>query len=214
MWNVTFLYVVVTQSHTPHIIKRITSSRDNILIYPKEHPKGWYIILRAHPKGWYVSQEILRWYVSQELDRLCYLVDFADLLSMGILLPTSYDQVCRRAFPQWAGITETDMSLTNGLRYSTLFVFISRQIPTVLCHGSVVATYTCKPNQLRASSRRDTRWILQLKKGEMEYKDRLLALNLLPLVYDREIKDLTFFFKTLHGFYDLNILNFVVICQS
>ena len=43
----------------------------------------------------------------------------------------------------------------------------------------------------------------------MEYKDRLLALNLLPLVYNREIKDLTFFFKTLHGFYDLNILNFV-----
>jgi hypothetical protein len=34
-------------------------------------------------------------------------------------------------------------------------------------------------------------------------------LNLLPLTYDREIKDLTFFFKLLNGFYDLNISNFV-----
>jgi hypothetical protein len=34
-------------------------------------------------------------------------------------------------------------------------------------------------------------------------------LSLLPLSYDREIKDLTYFFKLLNGFYDLNISNFV-----
>ena len=34
-------------------------------------------------------------------------------------------------------------------------------------------------------------------------------LNLLPLSYDREMKDLTYFFKLLNGFYDLNIFNFV-----
>jgi hypothetical protein len=39
----------------------------------------------------------------------------------------------------------------------------------------------------------------------MTYKDRLLALNLLSLAFDREIKDLTFMFKTLHGFYDLDV---------
>jgi hypothetical protein len=43
----------------------------------------------------------------------------------------------------------------------------------------------------------------------MTYKDRLLALNLLPLAFDREIKDLTFMFKTLHGFYDLDVFDFV-----
>ena len=32
---------------------------------------------------------------------------------------------------------------------------------------------------------------------------------LLPLSYDREMKDLTYFFKLLNGFYDLNISNFV-----
>ena len=43
----------------------------------------------------------------------------------------------------------------------------------------------------------------------MSYKERLLSLNLLPLVYDREIKDLTYFYKLLHGFYNLNVLDFV-----
>ena len=35
----------------------------------------------------------------------------------------------------------------------------------------------------------------------MSYKERLLNLNLFPLVYDRKIKD--------HGFYNLNVLDFV-----
>ena len=39
--------------------------------------------------------------------------------------------------------------------------------------------------------------------------DRLKTLNLLPLSYDRETKDLTYFFKLLDGFYDLNVSNFV-----
>ena len=41
------------------------------------------------------------------------------------------------------------------------------------------------------------------------YKDRLLSLNLLPLSYDREIKDLTFFFKAMYGYYDLNVFDYV-----
>ena len=45
--------------------------------------------------------------------------------------------------------------------------------------------------------------------GDISYKDRLLALNLLPLAYGREIKDLTFFFKALIGHYDLNVFDYV-----
>ena len=48
-----------------------------------------------------------------------------------------------------------------------------------------------------------------MKKGDIIYKDRLLALDLLPLTYDREMKDLTFFFKLLHGYYDLNVSDYV-----
>ena len=45
--------------------------------------------------------------------------------------------------------------------------------------------------------------------GNISNKDRLLALNLLPLAYDREIKDLTFFFKALHSHNDLNVFDYV-----
>jgi hypothetical protein len=47
--------------------------------------------------------------------------------------------------------------------------------------------------------RRATSWILQAKRGENAYKQRLITLGLLPLCYEREIKDLVFFFKALYG---------------
>ena len=40
-----------------------------------------------------------------------------------------------------------------------------------------------------------TRWILSLMTGQMSYGQRLLALDMLPLAYDGEIKDLIFFYK-------------------
>ena len=43
----------------------------------------------------------------------------------------------------------------------------------------------------------------------MSYRDRLLTLKLLPLTFDRELKDLVFFYKCLNGFTDLNVSNFV-----
>ena len=36
-----------------------------------------------------------------------------------------------------------------------------------------------------------------------------IVCELLPLAYDREVKDLIYFFKLLNGFYDLNVSNFV-----
>ena len=44
--------------------------------------------------------------------------------------------------------------------------------------------------------------------GDITYKERLLSLNLLPLSYDREIKDLTFFYKALFGFVNVDLSNF------
>jgi hypothetical protein len=84
-------------------------------------------------------------------------------------------------------------------------------VKSQLCYATEVWSPSIRASKINLErvQRRATRRILQLKKGEMDYKDRLLALNRLPLAYDREIKDLTFFLKTLHGFYDLNILNFV-----
>ena len=57
--------------------------------------------------------------------------------------------------------------------------------------------------------RRATRWILRSRNGEMSYKERLIRLELLPLVYDRELNDITFFYKCLYGQTDLNVHDFV-----
>ena len=54
--------------------------------------------------------------------------------------------------------------------------------------------------------RRATRWILQIKQGEQSYKERLIHLDLLPLTYDREVKDLVFLYKALHGYIDIDII--------
>ena len=56
---------------------------------------------------------------------------------------------------------------------------------------------------------RATRWILKQRVGVMSYRDRLLTLKLLPLTFDRELKDLVFFYKCLNGLTDLNVSDFV-----
>ena len=43
----------------------------------------------------------------------------------------------------------------------------------------------------------------------MSYSDRLLTMKLLPLTFDRELKDLGFFYKCRKGFTDLNVYDFV-----
>jgi hypothetical protein len=52
--------------------------------------------------------------------------------------------------------------------------------------------------------RRASLWILRLKRGDLAYVDRLKKLDLLPLSYDREIKDLTFYYKCRYGLIDLD----------
>ena len=63
--------------------------------------------------------------------------------------------------------------------------------------------------------RRATRWIMMSKRGELSYKERLSALNLLPLSYDREIKDLVFLYKALFGYVNVDVSNFVsFVCHG
>ena len=96
--------------------------------------------------------------------------------------------------------------LTNCDALRTLYLSL---VKSQLSH----ATEIWSPYQLlnrislKKLQRHSTRWILQVKKGDITYKAQLLALNLLPLTYDKEIKDLTFFFKLLHKYYNLNVSN-------
>ena len=60
---------------------------------------------------------------------------------------------------------------------------------------------------LERVQRRATRWILRI--GEMSYKQLLLTLDLLPLTYDRELRDLVFLYNCIFGYTDLNIGRYV-----
>ena len=57
--------------------------------------------------------------------------------------------------------------------------------------------------------RRGTRWILSLKPGLMSYGEIMLALDMLPLAYDREIKGLVFFYKAVYGYINIDLSNYV-----
>ena len=55
--------------------------------------------------------------------------------------------------------------------------------------------------------RRATRWILSLKPGQMPDREKLLASDMLPLVYNRVIEDLVFFYKAFYSYIDVDITN-------
>ena len=69
-------------------------------------------------------------------------------------------------------------------------------------------------SKVESVQRRATFWIMQAKRGEVSYKQRLITLSLLPLCYDREIKDLVFFFKALYARIDLDVHSFVSFNNS
>ena len=100
---------------------------------------------------------------------------------------------------------------TDTISHTHLQFYVQKSTPThiflrfTFIHIQVVF-YFLKLEQIQ---RRATRWILKVKVGDFPYRDRLSILNMLPLCYDREIRDLMFFYKALHGFYDLNVEDFV-----
>ena len=65
---------------------------------------------------------------------------------------------------------------------------------------------------LEGVQRRATKFILQ--NYELSYLERLRKLNLLPISYWLEIKDLIFFFKCKQGLYDLDISSFVTFSSN
>ena len=62
--------------------------------------------------------------------------------------------------------------------------------------------------QVERVQRRATRWILQTRIGEMSYRDRLITPDLLPLTYDKELKDLVFFYKCFFNYIHLDVCSF------
>jgi hypothetical protein len=84
-----------------------------------------------------------------------------------------------------------------------------------LCYATEVWSPATSKLQmtLERDHRREARWILKTNVGEMPYEDRLTTLNQLPLVYDRELRDLVLVYKSILGCIDLNIEQFVSFVQ-
>ena len=145
---------------------------------------------------------------STELMRVDSEVDLGVTVTRNLSWKQHIFQIVSKANKMLGLLRRTCPLLINHDARRTLYLSL---VKSHLCY----ATEVWSPSQstfqtnLERIQRRATRWILRVKQGEIPYKDRLLALNLLPLAYDREIKDLTFFFKALHGHYDLNVFEYV-----
>ena len=77
--------------------------------------------------------------------------------------------------------------------------------------SEVWAPYTIgNITRVESLQRRATKYILNLNwKSDLNYRERLLKSNLLPLSYWHEIKDLTFYFKCRMGLYKVPINSYV-----
>ena len=76
-----------------------------------------------------------------------------------------------------------------------------------LLYGSTVwyPNRTCK--KLLGVHRRATKYMLN--DFESNYKQRLQSSKLLPLVYYKEYRDICFSYKCLHGYYDIEVYQYL-----
>ena len=84
-------------------------------------------------------------------------------------------------------------------------------VKSQLCYGTEIWSPSNVSLKIKIEriQRRATRWMLRSRIGELSYKERLQTLDMLPLCYVREIQDLVFFYKALHGYVDVPGLLFV-----
>ena len=93
------------------------------------------------------------------------------------------DEITAKAFLDWR-------------HCSSYFVPFLREIQSMLCLWSLIAIHLLTEDKDRAIA--EDRWILKARKCDSNYNERLINLNLLPLCYVREIKDLILFYKALY----------------
>ena len=93
---------------------------------------------------------------------------------------------------------EKDLGIlvSNNLKCQVRKTLYSTLVKSQLMYGSEVWWPLIVSNlskRIEGVQRRATLWVLKKRRGELSYKERLTELNLIPLVYDREQKDLLFF---------------------
>jgi hypothetical protein len=143
---------------------------------------------------------------SADLKRLDSEVELGISLTSNLCWNTHIRRIVSKANIMVGLLRRTCLLLTVCNVRRTLYLSL---VKSQLCYAAEVWSPSQYNNKtlLERVQRRATRWILQAR--DLTYRDRLQMLNLLPLTYDSDIKDLTYFFKLLNGFCDLNISYFV-----
>ena len=135
--------------------------------------------------------------------------DLGVTISYKLHWETHVNEIMSKANKQIGVLKRTCLSLTNvNIRRSLYLTLVKSQLS--------YATQVWSSNRhsqlnrrIERVQRRATKWILRIKTGEIPYEQRLMTLKLLPLTYDREIKDLVFFYKTLYGHINLKMDSYV-----
>ena len=116
-------------------------------------------------------------------------------------------QIVSKANKMLGLLRRTCPLLTDRVARRTLYLSL---VKSQLGYATEVWTPSQSTNKTEDSKACHTVDPSSKDRRDLIYKDRLLALSLLPLSYDRETKDLTFFFKAMYnGYYDLNISDYV-----
>ena len=121
---------------------------------------------------------------------------------------THIDNIISKA-NKMLGLLKRTFPLLQDIRIRwTLYLSLVKSQLSYGCEIWSPHEFGCK-RMLESVQRRATGWILMCRQGYISYKNRLIKLNLLRLAYDREVRDLVFFFKSMHGFTDCNSYNYV-----
>ncbi|CAB4005604.1 Hypothetical predicted protein [Paramuricea clavata] len=114
-----------------------------------------------------------------------------------------------KANKQLGVLKRTCLSSKNVIRRSLYLTLVKSQLSYATQVWSSNHHSQLNRRIERVQKRRATKWILGIKTGEIPYEQRLMTLKLLPLTYDREIKDLVFFYKMLYGHINLKMDSYV-----
>ena len=150
---------------------------------------------------------------SKELLRVTNEKNLSVIFSSKLQLNVHINQMVSKASRQLGVLKRTCYSLTSIKIRRTLYLSL---VKSKLSYASQVWSPIHNrqfSERIERVQRRATKWVLRTRTSEITCKQRLLKLELLPLSYDREIKDLVLLFKAVCGYVDLNINNCVRFIQ-
>ena len=111
-------------------------------------------------------------------------------------------------FPTLGVLKRTCTQLTDMKARRTLYL---THVKSQLRYATEVwspVNNTQLSKQVERVRRRATRWIMMSGRGELSYKERLLALDLLPLTFDKGLRTcVVFLYKALFGYVNVVVSN-------